>query len=676
MTAIELRARTWCGSACALAQIAATAAGMVPWWALPVTLALTFAVSRPNGPVNPARAVLTRNAGVASVAIFSTIIAVRTVGQGRQGVVDPTATLRSLSEALVVLSLIMAPQARTPREHRVWLTVTTGVLVAAAAGATNAGEGALSATAWIVVLVAIAKVQTTAAYADGAVSAVVVGVPRRAGPAVFRQLDQLGPVVATLVAGAVVFVALPTGLGGGDLARALAHHVQQANFALADRAQVGVDTDGFGDLSLLVRGQLPDTPLLQVPQDSPSLWRGTFFRTYTGTSWDNLPSTSTSTFLDGSSARLPQNADDPLPSGGTTRRDAVHVEPGAEGGLIWAPGVVTRISGPAEQVRRISRGPQNVRVFDAPTSPLTAYTVTSVVAPTSASRLQGASGPDPVNPVWTALPTELPSEVSALAQQITVGASTRYQKVVALERYLRTHETYTLAAPIAPRGNDAVDDFLFRTHLGFCELFASAEAVMLRTLGIPTRLVSGLAYGVPDGSTRLYTAENAHAWVEVYYPGVGWSPTDPTAGVALADGPASHPSLLSRAFDKVASALPGGRLSLAVLGAAVLIFGGWVVRGLLSGGGLPLVGRRRRRTTGRPPGPVLAAYLRVTRNRHGPPPRALAETPRQYLARVGGAQPGMEAAVLALEQELYGERPPDDTSVHAAIEALDTLVND
>ena len=131
--------------------------------------------------------------------------------------------------------------AYTADEHRVWLTVTTGVLVAAAAGAKNVSTGAMLVVAWVVALVAIAKVQTTAAYANGAVAAEIVGVPRREGPRVFRQLDELGPVVSTFVAGAIVFFLLPTGLGGGDLARALVHHVQQGNFALADREQVGVD---------------------------------------------------------------------------------------------------------------------------------------------------------------------------------------------------------------------------------------------------------------------------------------------------------------------------------------------------------------------------------------------------------------------------------------------------
>jgi hypothetical protein len=671
MTPAQLRARLWCGAGCAIAQIAATAAGMVPWWALPVTLALTFAVVRPSGPVNPARAVLTRNAGVGSVAVFSTIIAIRTIGQGREGIVDPTSTLRSLTEALVVLSLLMAPQARTPREHRVWLTVTTGVLVAAAAGATTAGVGVLLVAAWVVVLIAIAKVQTTAAYSDGAVAAEVVGVPRRRSTEGFTQLGELGPVVATLVSGALVFFLLPAGLGGGDLARVIARHVQESSFVLADRQDVGVDTEGFGDLSLLVRGELPDTPLLEVPLSSPPLWRGTFFRTYTGSSWENVGSFQT--VVNGPSAAVPRIPDDPLPVDGTTRRDRVEIEPGAQGGLIWAPGVPTHLSGPAAEVRKVVRTAQNVRVFSS--SLFTGYTVTSVVPQTSPQRLQSAKGADPVNPAWTELPSELPAEVATLAHQITAGTTNRYQEVVALEQYLRTHETYTLDAPVPPSGKDAVDDFLFHTHLGFCELFASAEAVMLRTLGVPTRVVSGLAYGQQDGSQRLYTASNAHAWVEVYYPGVGWAPADPTAGVPIAPGPSNGDSLFGRAFSAVASALPGGRLSLAVIGAIVLVIVGWVVRGLMSGDGLSLPGRRRR-VKGSPPGPVLAAYLRVTEDRHGPPPRASAETARQYLARVGIANDGMEVAVLALEQELYGEAPPTDDEIGAAIAALETLVVD
>ncbi|HVV74843.1 MAG TPA: transglutaminase domain-containing protein [Mycobacteriales bacterium] len=673
MTPAELRARTWCGAACAAAQVAATAAGMLPWWALPFTLALTVAVSLPAGPVNQTRARLTRIAGVAAVAAFTTIIAMRSISQGREGLIDPTATLRSLTEALVVLSLIMAPNARTPREHRVWLTVTLGVLVAAAAGGRSPGQGVMAVVSWIVVLIATSRVQVTDAYANGAVPAVIVGVPANDRPSLLARADATIPIVATLVAGAIVYFALPAGLGGGDLARRLASHVQQSNLTLADRDQIGVDTRGFGALSLLVRGELPDTPLLKVPADSPVLWRATFYRFYTGTSWENSDLRVESLHpVPGPSAAVPRIADDPPARGGVTRTDRVEVEPGADADLIWAPGVPVKVAGQPDEVRDIVRGNDNVRVFGQPGQPLTSYTVTSVVAPTSPKILTGRSRGGPGSAVWTSLPTSLPAEVASLAHEITAGASNRYQAVSDIERYLRGHEQYSLVTPVPSPNADAVDDFLFHTHVGFCEIFASAEAVMLRSLGIPARLVTGLAYGATDGATRLYTAANAHAWVEVYYPGVGWSPSDPTAGSQLATTATAKKSVFTRAFDAVAGALPGGRIALAVIGAALLVGVGGVARRVINtrrGKG----GSRRR--DARPPGPVLGAFLRMTANRHGPPPRAPAETARQYLARVGGRRPDIAAAAVVLEQELYGESPPGDVETLAAIEAFESLVS-
>jgi transglutaminase-like putative cysteine protease len=674
MTAAELRARVWCGAACALAQIAATAAGMVPWWALPFTLALTVAVSQPSGPVNAARARLTRGAGVASVAAFASIIAVRTINQGRQGIVDPTATLRSLSEALVVLSLIMAPSARTPREHRVWLTVTTGVLVAAAAGGRTLSDGAFAITAWIVVLVATNKVQVTDAYAGGAVPAAVIGMHPKQRFSLVGRADATIPIISALVAGAIVFLALPAGLGGAGLVRQIERSVQQANLALANRADVGVDTHGFGDLSLLVRGTLPDTPLLRVPLDSPPLWRATFYRTYTGTSWENFGPGETfvpTQVLPGPTVNVPATTDDPPAIGGVTRTDRVEVEPAAHADLIWAPGVPVRVSGTLDQVREVVRGSDNVRVFGTPGQATTSYQVTTVVPPTRSAVLTAARGAGPRAKVWTSLPPSLPPEVTTLAHRVTAGATTRYAVVTDIERYLAGHERYSLAAPIPPRGKDAVDEFLFHTHIGFCELFASAEAVMLRTLGVPARVVSGLAYGARSGSTRLYTAANAHAWVEIYYPGVGWSPSDPTAGVTLLGASKGGGSVFSRVFNDLARVIPGGRLAVAVIGALMLVGLGWFVRRAVRDGD---VWRRRRNDAVRPPGPVLAAFLRMAKSRAGPPPRAASETARQYLARVGGVRPDVGAAVVALEQELYGEAPPTDAEIRAAVETFDSLV--
>ncbi|HVT65223.1 MAG TPA: transglutaminase domain-containing protein [Mycobacteriales bacterium] len=668
MTEAELKARNWCGAACAASQLGATSAGMLPWWALPFTLAMTVAVTLPTGPVDQFRARLTRVLGVASVSAFTTIVAVRSISEGKRGLVNPTATLRSLTEALVVLSLIMAPNARTPREHRVWLTVTLGVLVAAAAGGRTSGVAVMIAVGWVVVLIATNRVQVTDAYADGAVPGAIVGMPVKERVSLLGQADTVFPIVATLAVGAVVFVAVPVGFGSGDLARRIARSVQRANLEIVDRDNVGVDTRGFGDLSLLVRGQLPDTPIIRVPLDSPELWRGTFYRSYTGTEWTNFGNGGLQDVA-GSSVTLPSYADDPPARGGVTRTDRVEVEPGAGASLVWAPGVVEHVTTDPTQVRGLLRSPANIRLLSAG-RPLTSYTVRSVVAPASHDVLTSARGPDLADAGWTQLPSNLPTEVGALARQITAGSSSRYEMVDAVESYLRDHEQYSLDTPIPRRGHDAVDEFLFHTHVGFCELFASAEAVLLRSVGVPTRVVSGLAYGIPQGNERLFTAKNAHAWDEVYYPGVGWSPSDPTAGVALAGDGSGGQSLLSRAFDAVAKLVPGGRLVLSVIGAALFVLLGWIIRQLARGRGLG----RRRRGPARPPGPVLAAFLRMTRSRHGPPPRAPAETPRQYLARVGGARSGVDAAVLALEQELYGESPPSDAEVRAAIETFDSMM--
>jgi hypothetical protein len=98
------------------------------------------------------------------------------------------------------------------------------------------------------------------------------------------------------------------------------------------------------------------------------------------------------------------------------------------------------------------------------------------------------------------------------------------------------HTKYTLNIPPLPRGRDAVDQFLFVDRRGFCEQIGTSLVVMLRSLGIPARLAVGYATGERNPFTGLYEvrAKDAHAWAEVYFPGVGWQAFDPTARVPLA----------------------------------------------------------------------------------------------------------------------------------------------
>lgn len=127
--------------------------------------------------------------------------------------------------------------------------------------------------------------------------------------------------------------------------------------------------------------------------------------------------------------------------------------------------------------------------------------------------------------------------VKQLAEQITAKMQNPFDKTEAIETYLRTHYAYTLNLAGKP-GDDPVAHFLFETHAGHCEYFASAMAIMLRTLGIPTREINGFLPGEYNdlGEDYMVRASDAHSWVEVYFPGTGWLTFDPTPPGAEPEG--------------------------------------------------------------------------------------------------------------------------------------------
>ena len=124
--------------------------------------------------------------------------------------------------------------------------------------------------------------------------------------------------------------------------------------------------------------------------------------------------------------------------------------------------------------------------------------------------------------------------IAKLASEITASAPGNYEKAAALERYLRTHFGYTLELPRHVPA-DPLADFLFARKKGHCEYFASSMAVMLRSLRIPSRLVTGFRTGEFNDLTGQYVvrASNAHSWVEAYFPGTGWVSFDPTPAASL-----------------------------------------------------------------------------------------------------------------------------------------------
>lgn len=127
------------------------------------------------------------------------------------------------------------------------------------------------------------------------------------------------------------------------------------------------------------------------------------------------------------------------------------------------------------------------------------------------------------------LPDALPDRVRELTLSITKDYDTDYEKLRAIEGYLNNYQ-YTLSPKVVGDSQDLVDSFLFEYKEGFCTYFASAMAVMARTIGIPTRFVQGFLVPVEVNQSKTFIVRNsnAHAWVEAYLEGVGWITFEPT----------------------------------------------------------------------------------------------------------------------------------------------------
>ncbi len=179
----------------------------------------------------------------------------------------------------------------------------------------------------------------------------------------------------------------------------------------------------------------------------------------------------------------------------------------------------------------------------APLSGLT-YNVTSRAAEPSAGEPAGpASGAAAaVNNYLSLPPTHLP-QLTALASQITKGASTPFNKAVALERYFTSGNGFRYSLNVRVPDNTAgLIEFLTKTKRGFCQQFALAMAVLARLVGIPSRIAVGYTAGANEGNgTWKVTTADAHAWPELYFAGAGWLRFEPTPSGSSGQATAVQP---------------------------------------------------------------------------------------------------------------------------------------
>ena len=161
------------------------------------------------------------------------------------------------------------------------------------------------------------------------------------------------------------------------------------------------------------------------------------------------------------------------------------------------------------------------------------YTV--YLSPTWPDPSRALAAPPPAELLpYLELPPNLPPRVAELAQKITAGQKSPHAQALALVHYLQTHYRYSTQLP-STYDHEPLDAFLFEGKHGHCEYFATALAIMLRTLGVATRSVNGYLGGEWNeyGRYLVVRQQHAHSWVEAYLPGVGWVTYDPTPLSAL-----------------------------------------------------------------------------------------------------------------------------------------------
>ncbi|MEZ5080821.1 MAG: transglutaminaseTgpA domain-containing protein [Thermoleophilia bacterium] len=366
----------------------------------------------------------------------------------------------------------------------------------------------------------------------------------------------------------------------------------------------------------------------------------------------------------------------------------VRVEPSLGPGSSYAVRTVLNDPSPADLVARTTYDEARVRAEDA------------------MPELAASFGTRPVEiPLWGSGGT--PPEDAALgdyallrrtAREVVGDASSPYVAVNRIESYLRSNFRYDEAPPFPKNGDPPLVDFVRTTKAGFCQHFAGAMAVMLRSVGIPARLAVGYAAGSLDPTTRdqyVVFDRDAHTWVEAYLPEAGWVDFDPTPGRATGNRasvsspnyerpPQTDESAAQVAPEPVAppepAAVPGRpeqpadsgaaeptatgsgtswwRWALPLAGVLVALGGAlpWVLRG---------VRRRRARRTGDRRTRLLAAVgdLEDTLDRLGmrPPAHGDAAQRAEWLRRRSGVDAGALYAMAAAAR--YGPGALTDADV-------------
>jgi protein-glutamine gamma-glutamyltransferase len=411
---------------------------------------------------------------------------------------------------------------------------------------------------------------------------------------------------------------------------------------------------GFSpEMDTSARGDLGDEIVLKVRAPSPDFWRGQTFSEFDGRSW--TADADVGTLTQGPEHIIRRSVGDVVGSDDTFVQ-TFYAE-------VDLPNLVFAATSPQRVLldAPLWQRPDGALRADVVLPAGSAYTVVSSRSnPTAESlRAEGVLGAHGSPPAYLRLPESTTTRVRALATELAAGSPSTYDTILAIEAWLHANVQYDLDAPVPANGRDAVDDFLFESKRGFCEQIASATAIMLRSLGVPARIATGYVPSDRDEVAGVWIsrAKDAHAWVEVHFPGFGWVPFDPTASVPLA-GEADRNTIGSELFGALGDVI-GGNITVivgVVVGAGAFIAIARFAR--------LLVARRRRGRWGRLQDRFVVAAVR----RGAPPAASNTELASAF------DDPGASAIAALLDSAAFSATWTDDDDTFArAVAALGEL---
>ncbi len=363
-------------------------------------------------------------------------------------------------------------------------------------------------------------------------NALVAPLPPRRSGAFYRWLAGVAVTLGalTLAGSVLIFLVLPRLSSAGYL-RSLG--VQSSIFSgFSNEVRLG----GIGQI------QQSDAVIMHVqllygklPEDVK--WRGIALANFDGHRWWNTPQPRVTQAMGNTPVDLTRAVPAAFYSGAAplprvpTMRYRVVMEPLGLDLFFLAP-VPMQVSGNYRYVGLTQDG----SVFNEPLSDGDASRPMSVYAADADTRnpepfvreSRSTDYPPRVSHLYLQLPNVDP-RIRDLARRVTAPAGSNYARARAIESYLKTNFTYTLQLPGANEP-DPLASFLFQRKRGHCEYFASSMAIMLRTQGIPARVVNGFRGGEYNDLTGSYIVRerDAHSWVEAYFPEFGWVTFDPT----------------------------------------------------------------------------------------------------------------------------------------------------